>query len=198
MGGAGRPSGAATVGSLSKSLRRRVLVTVRDVEEATRAATSVLDRPAGLVTLRRFLRTSTARPARPASRPYTHDRTLTSGMVTVRSCRYGVNAGVRQKLVKASYLRLLGHCFLPRPTATNRFRRNAASDSRQSNSVTFGKLTMSALPSPPGGSTRRPAPRFAPHPGSTERLQRHGGMERAGQSVRYPVLSCSALKNESP
>ena len=93
MGGASRPSGAATVGSLFKSLRRSVLVTVRDVEEATRAATSVLDRPAELVTLRRFLRTSTARPARPASRPYPHDRTLTREAVSERTTRPEMRKG---------------------------------------------------------------------------------------------------------
>ena len=54
MGGVGRPKRAANVGSLFKSLSRKVLVTVREVEESTRAATSVLGLPAELVTLRRF------------------------------------------------------------------------------------------------------------------------------------------------
>lgn len=58
MGGAVRPNRAATVGSLSKFLQRKVLVTVRAVEEATSVASSAPGSPAELVTSRRFLRTS--------------------------------------------------------------------------------------------------------------------------------------------
>lgn len=91
--------------------------------------------------------------------------------VSVRSCRYGVDARLRQELVEAGNLDLQGQCFLHLPTAATDGAATSVGISNRALFGAFGHLTSSARPSPPDEPTRHPAPRFAPHTGSTERLR---------------------------
>ena len=84
--------------------------------------------------------------------------------------------------------RPLGQVLPPRPA---RHKPIAPQQSQRAPTACFGlvgHLTASALPSPLGGSTRRPVPLSAPHTGTTERLPR--GHE--GVSVRSWVYGREA------
>ena len=58
--------------------------------------------------------------------PHTGTTERLLGEVTVRSCRYGANAGVREKLAQAAHLGLRAGASFISPTAASRLRRNAS------------------------------------------------------------------------